>query len=347
MSGKEKPCTPVDLAAVRSALAKSGGKRLWRGLDDLADSGEFKDFREHEYPYDDPKSRLGISRRDFLKVTGAASALLGLTACTKLPTEKIVPYVNAPEQVIPGIPLFYATSIPFQGYGTGLLVESHMGRPTKAEGNPDHPASLGATDIYAQASLLDMYDPDRSQVVLREGRVGSYSDFLDLLKELRADYLAKKGAGLRFLTETVTSPALADQFHDVLTQFPQAKWHQYEPLARDNVRAGGKLAFGEYVETVYHFDQADVIVALDSDFLASGPGCVRYAREFADKRRVTGPDSTMNRLYAVECIPTVTGVQADHRLRLKSGDVESVARSLAAQLGVKVNSMVTAPAGIP
>ncbi|HUY12389.1 MAG TPA: TAT-variant-translocated molybdopterin oxidoreductase [Terriglobia bacterium] len=347
MSGKEKPQIPIDLAAVRSALEKSGGKRMWRGLDDLAGSREFQDFRDHEYPYDDPKSRLGVSRRDFLKVAGAATTLLGLTACTKLPVEKIVPYVNAPEQIVPGHPLFYATSMPFQGYGTGLLVESHMGRPTKAEGNPGHPASLGSTDIYAQASLLDMYDPDRAQVVLREGHVGSYSDFLDLLKGLRAEHLAKKGAGLRFLTETVTSPTLADQFHDLLTQFPQAKWHQYEPLARDNARAGAKLAFGEYVETVYHFDQADVVVALDSDFMASGPGAVRYAREFANKRRVTGPDSTMSRFYAVECTPTVTGVQADHRLRLKSGDVEAVARSLAAQLGVKVSSVVTAPAGIP
>jgi MoCo/4Fe-4S cofactor protein with predicted Tat translocation signal len=347
MSGKEKPQTPIDLEALRSVLAESGGKRMWRGLEDLADSREFRDFRDHEYPYDDPKSRLGVSRRDFLKITGAASALLGLTACTKLPTEHIVPYVNAPEQIIPGIPLFYATSMPFQGYGQGLLVESHMGRPTKAEGNPDHPASLGATDIFAQASLLDMYDPDRSQVVLREGHVGSYSDFLDVLKDLRATYLAKKGAGLSFLTGTVTSPTLADQFHDILTQLPQAKWHQYEPLGRDNVRSGARLAFGEYVETVYHFDQADVVVALDADFLASGPACVRYAREFADKRRVSGPASTMNRLYAVECIPTVTGTQADHRLRLKPSEVEALARSLALQLGVKVNSRVAAPGGVP
>jgi MoCo/4Fe-4S cofactor protein with predicted Tat translocation signal len=346
MSRKEKP-PQIDLAAVRSTLAKSGETRMWRGLDELAETREFRDFRDHEYPYDDQKSRLGISRRDFLKVAGGATALLGLTACTKLPVEKIVPYVNSPEQIVPGVPLFYATSMPFQGYGLGLLMESHMGRPTKAEGNPDHPASLGAADVFGQASVLDMYDPDRSQVVLQEGRVGSYSDFLDLLRELRAKYLAKKGAGLHFLTETITSPTLADQFHDILTQFPQAKWHQYEPLTRDNVRAGAKLAFGEYVETVYHFDQAIVVVTLDADILMGRPGSLRYAREFSDKRRITGADSTMNRLYAVEGVPTVTGVQADHRLQLKSSEVESVARVMASHLGVKLSSSASVPAGVP
>ena len=209
-----------------------------------------------------------IGRRDVLKLMAASAAFAGLTACTKLPTEKIVPYAQqAPEEFIPGKPLFYATAMPFGGVGTGLLVESHMGRPTKVEGNPGHPASLGAADIFAQASVLDLYDPDRSQVAVRNGRIGSWSAFLTAMDELRLQLAGNKGAGFRLLTETVTSPALADQIHSLLTQFPSAKWHQFEPCGRDAAREGSRLAFGEYVNTVYRFDQADVILSLDSDFL--------------------------------------------------------------------------------
>ena len=206
--------------------------------------------------------------------------------------------------------------MPFGGVGTGLLVESHMGRPTKVEGNPGHPASLGAADIFAQASVLGLYDPDRSQVAIRNGRIGSWSAFLTAMDELRLQLVANKGAGFRLLTETVTSPALADQIHSLLTQFPSAKWHKFEPCGRDAAREGSRLAFGEYVSTVYRFDQADVVLSLDSDFLSSGPGSLRYAHDFAGKRRISDPQSTMNRLYVVESTPSATGAMADHRLAL-------------------------------
>jgi Fe-S-cluster-containing dehydrogenase component/anaerobic selenocysteine-containing dehydrogenase len=265
---------------------------------------------------------------------GASAAFAGLTGCTKLPSEKIVPYVNPPEEIIPGKPLFYATTMPLGGLGTGLLVESHMGRPTKVEGNPDHPASLGATDVFAQASILTLYDPDRSKVVIHNGRIGSWSDYLAAVDEARQRHTLRKGAGLRILTETVSSPTLASQLRALLAQFPAAKWHQYEPCGRDAAREGARLAFGEYVNTVYRFDRADVVLAVDADFLCSGPGSVRHARDFSDRRRITRPDSAMNRLYVVESTLTSTGAMADHRLRLRSSDLEALTLVIAQGLGV-------------
>ena len=226
--------------------------------------------------------------------------------------------------------------MPFGGVGAGLLVESHMGRPTKVEGNPSHPASLGAADIFAQASVLGLYDPDRSQVAVRDGRIGSWSAFLSAMDELRLELAGNKGAGFRLLTETVASPTLADQIRSLLAQFPSAKWHQYEPCGRDGAREGSRMAFGEDVNTVYRFDQAAVILSLDSDFLCSGPGSLRYARDFADKRRVADAQSTMSRLYCVECIPSATGAMADHRWPLRASDVEVFAHVVAEGLGVKV-----------
>ena len=265
----------------------------------------------------------------FTRLVVALFFSTGLTACTKLPNEKIVPYVTPPEEIVPGKPLFYATAMPLGGFATGVLVESHMGRPTKVEGNPEHPASLGATDVFAQASVLTLYDPDRSKVAILNGRIGSWSDFLDAMAIARQAHLRRQGAGLRILTETVTSPTLADQLHSLLAQFPAAKWHQYEPVGRDAAREGARMAFGQYVNTVYRFDRADVILALDADFLGSGPGSVRYARDFADRRRVTGPGSTMNRLYVVESVLTSTGAMADHRLPLRAGDLENFALAVA------------------
>jgi molybdopterin-containing oxidoreductase family iron-sulfur binding subunit len=326
-------------------------KRFWRSLDELAQTRDYKDFLRHEYPYGASLASVdgmqggaargvnSVGRRDILKLMAASAALAGLTACTKLPTEKIVPYAQqSPEEFIPGKPLFYATAMPFGGVGTGLLVESHMGRPTKVEGNPGHPGSLGAADIFAQASVLGLYDPDRSQVAIRNGRIGSWSAFLAAMDELRLKLASNKGAGLRLLTETVTSPALADQIHTLLAQFPATKWHQFEACGRDGAREGSRLAFGEYVNTVYRFDQAHVIFSLDSDFLCSGPGSLRYAYDFANKRRIAGAQSLMNRLYVVESMPSATGAMADHRWPLRASDVEAFARLVAEGLGVEALS---------
>ena len=313
---------------------RAGHGRFWRSLDELAQTPAFRQAQA-EFPQGEvPAAPTGINRRDVLKLMSASAALAGLTACTKLPPDKIVPYVKAPEELVPGNPLFYATAMPFGGVGRGLLVESHMGRPTKIEGNPGHPASLGAADVFGQASVLTLYDPDRSQVPIHLGRVGSWEAFLaDLGNALNAER-PRRGAGLRILTETVSSPTLGDQIRSLLGQFPAARWHQYEPCARDNVREGAKAAFGSYVNTLYHFERAEVVLSLDSDFLFTEPGCLRYARDFSDRRRVAGTTSTMNRLYLVESALSITGAMADHRLPLRSSDVEAFALSLARALGV-------------
>ena len=171
--------------------------------------------------------------------------------------------------------------MPLGGVATGLLVESHEGRPTKIEGNPLHPGSLGATDVFAQAAVLGLYDPDRSQTLTNLGEIRPWSAFLGAIRAALTAQQPLKGAGLRILTESVSSPTLAAQIRDLLARFPSAKWHQWDPASRDNARAGAKLAFGEYVDAQYRFDQADVILSLDADFLGCGPGSLRYARDFA------------------------------------------------------------------
>ena len=208
-----------------------------------------------------------------------------------LPLEPIVPYVRQPEEVVPGRPMFYATAITLGGYASPMLVESHLGRPTKIEGNEQHPASLGGTDIFAQASILGMYDPDRSQSVVSLGDLRSWQDFVNAIRGPLSAQKAVQGAGIRILTPTISSPTLADQLRNFLKIYPQAKWHVYEPVNRDNVLEGAKMAFGQPVETRYDFSNADVIVSLDADFLYAGfPGNVRYIRDFAKRRNPDGRD---------------------------------------------------------
>ncbi|MCS7271302.1 MAG: hypothetical protein NZ703_09470, partial [Gemmataceae bacterium] len=284
-----------------------------------------------------------VSRRHFLTVMGASLALAGATGCNirPAPARKIVPYTIQPAEITPGVPLFFATAHSLGGFGTGILVRSNEGRPTKIEGNPDHPSSLGGTDAIAQASLLDLYDPDRSQSPTHNGLPIGYEQIIQAVrKELYVLGEPKKNVRLRILTETVTSPTLASYILKLLNDFPQAKWVQHEPISRDNVREGSRLAFGRVVHTVYDFTQADVVLALDADFLGFGPGHVRYAHDFASRRKVRvdsregiKPDQ-MNRLYAVESMPTSTGSAADHRLALPSSMIDSFLRDVARELGL-------------
>ena len=337
----------IDLVAARAKLAGDGGKRFWQSLEELSDTKEYRNFLENEFPGNAEKDSEGINRRDVLRLMAASAAMAGLGACTKLPTEKIVPYVHPPEEIVAGRPLFYASSMPHAGAATGVLVESHMGRPTKIEGNPEHPGSLGGTDVFMQASILDLYDPDRSQTVIHEGRVSTWSDFAAAMGNARTR-LAPKGAGLRILTETVISPTLGAQIQKLLSQFPEAKWHQYEPCNGDGAREGARLAFGKPVNSVYHFDRADVILSLDADFLTSGPGHVRYTRDFSSRRDLSaGPSSRLNRLYVAESMTTSTGVMADHRLAVRSADIDDLARQVAAAAGIAVAPSVNASAKIP
>ena len=347
MAMNDKPGERLDLAALRERLQNDGSPRYWQSLAQLAGAKEVQNYSDHEFPHVPEKPVQEVSRRDVLKFMAASAALAGLTACTKLPPEKIVPYVQAPEEIVPGKPIFYATAMPFSGIATGLLVESHMGRPTKIEGNPEHPASLGASDAFAQASILTLYDPDRPQVVTHQGRISTWSAFLNAMSMVRAEQQTRKGAGLRILTETVSSPSLADQLQSALKQFPQAKWHQYEPAGREAAREGSRLAFGEYINTYYRFDKADVVLALDADFLCYGPGSLRYARDFSDRRRIVNDQSTMNRLYMVESTPSGTGAMADHRWPLRPSQIEEFARAVAQQVGLATTGNKTPPHGVP
>src|SRR3984957_12027721 len=299
--------------------AEKSGPEYWRSLEELAGSEDFQQALHREFPKGASEWIDSVSRRGFLKVMGASLGLAGMTGCVKLPFEPIVPYVRQPEEVIPGRPMFYATAMTLGGYANPILVESHLGRPTKIEGNDLHPASLGGTDIFAQASLLTMYDPDRSQSVVSMGDQRSWQAFTSAIQGPLNAQKNLQGAGIRILTPTISSPTLADQLRNFLKIYPQAKWHCYEPINRDNVLEGAKLAFGQPVETRYDFSKADVIVSLDADFLYAGfPGNVRYIRDFASRRN---PDAPMNRLYVIESTPTTTGAKADHRVPLRASEI--------------------------
>jgi MoCo/4Fe-4S cofactor protein with predicted Tat translocation signal len=326
--------TPPDLASVRTRLQAATGPEYWRSLDELAGTPEFQELLHREFPQGASELLDPVSRRTFVKLMGASLALAGVTACTRQPAEKIVPYVRQPEEIVPGKPLYFATAMPLAGYATPLLVESHEGRPTKVEGNPDHPVNRGSTDVFAQASILGLYDPDRSRTLTDRGEIKPWGVFLSALKAAVEAKRALGGDGIRLLTGSVTSPTLADQLRQLLAEFPAIKWHQWEPAGRDEAREGARLAFGEHVDVHYRLDRAQVIVALDADLLASGPHSLRYAREFAEGRRVTGGRREMNRLYAVEPTPSATGTIADHRLPLQAGAIGPFALALAAALGV-------------
>ncbi|MBV9504430.1 MAG: TAT-variant-translocated molybdopterin oxidoreductase, partial [Acidobacteriia bacterium] len=327
----------LDLAAVRARLESARGREYWSSLEDLASAPEFKELLHREFPQqaigwsDDEDSVEG--RRNFLKLMGASLALGGLAACTRQPTEHITPYVRQPEELIPGRPLFYATSMTMHGVAKGVLAESHEGRPTKIEGSPEHPATLGAADAFLQASVLNLYDPDRSQNVLFNGEIRAWGDFYTSLREVLEQHASRQGAGIHVLTETLTSPAMADQIQRVQKLYPALKWHQWEPAGPHAARAAASQSFGQPVNTYYNVANANVIVSLDSDFLATGPASFRYARQFAARRRVRGDQTEMNRLYVVEPMPTPTGTRADHRIPLRAGEVEEFAWALATALG--------------
>src|SRR5215471_349279 len=272
------------LPASRSSLPNqsASGPEYWRSLEELADSQALQEFVQREFPQAAAEWHDAVSRRRFLQIMGASLALAGLGACSRQPEEKIVPYVRAPrEGMVPGKALYFATTLTLDSLALGVLAQSALGRPIKIEGNPQHPASLGATDAFAQAAVLTLYDPDRAQAVLQRGQISTWNAFLTALSATLESQRLTGGAGIRVLTETVTSPTLAEQFRTLLSTFPAARWHQYEPVTNHTVQAGARLAFDQDVTPLYHFDNATVMLALDADFLASEPGAVRYAHDFA------------------------------------------------------------------
>lgn len=341
----------LDLTSVRARLAGQSGRQFWRSLEELAETPGFDEFLKREFPRQSNGWLGPVSRREFFKTMGAGLVLAGLTGCASAPATRIIPYVNKPEELIPGKPLFYATAMTLGGYATGLLVESHEGRPTKVEGNPTHPSSLGASDVFSQASILSLYDPDRSQSVLNLARPSTWQNFINTIQRrmgaLRGGGQTNAGEGLRILTESTTSPTLYAQMQALLSGLPGARWTQYDPVGKQSLLEGSQLAFGQNTHTYYRFDRATRIVALDSDFLYATPGTLRYAREFIDRRRVDNGQTEMNRLYVAESSLTNTGAMADHRVRVKASEIENLARALASAVGVEIGGDADAPSSVP
>jgi molybdopterin-containing oxidoreductase family iron-sulfur binding subunit len=309
-------------------------KTMWRSLDDLAGDPAYRELVGREFPaYAD--EMLAPSRRDFLRLMGASVALAGMTACRRWPEESIVPFAHLPEGYVPGATVRYATSFDLQGAATGLLVTSYDGRPIKIEGNPSHPQSLGATDPMSQATVLQLYDPDRStEIVERERGKGSATrkrdELVSWIEKQLAGFKAGGGAGLRVLAEPSSSPTLARLKAQFARAFPKAAWVEWDPLSRDAAREGAALAFGRPVRTHLALEKADVIAAFDADILSDDPAQLANARAWAARRRAT--DGTMNRLYAVEAAYSLTGGSADHRIAAQSALVPVALGRLVAKL---------------
>jgi len=323
----------------RVSKGASGAKpKFWRSLDELTDSEDIKVWLHREFPEKASEFTDPEGRRQFLQLMGASVALAGLSsACTRQPAEAIVPYAKAPEIFIPGRPVYFATVLSTDGAAQGVLVESHMGRPTKIEGNPDHPGSLGSTDHFAQAEILNLYDPDRSKSVTYRTETRAWADFIASIRPMLDAQKALKGEGLRLLTATVNSPTLGAQIGELLKQYPMAKWHVHDPLSRRNAMDGARAAFGKALQTVYNFAEADVIISLDADFLGLGGDKVANARAFMARRAADDlGGKEMNRLYMAESSISITGASADHRMAVRAAEVEGIARELAAEVGLGV-----------
>ncbi len=317
----------MTLDQVRTKLDGKTGRRFWKNLDELAETPEFHELMQEEFPRQSTEWVDSVSRRGFMKVMGASLALAGLAGCTKQPDEIIYPYIRQPEDLVLGNAMYFATAFPFPTGAIPVLVKSQEFRPIKVDGNPEHPVSKGKSDIYTQATLLELYDPDRSQHVLHRGQASDFAgfqrDFIAAAKKLSG------GQGLYFLSETITSPTLAAQWKELQTAFPQASLVQYDPVNRDSARAASKTAFGEYVDAQYRLENADLIVSLDADFLSgiAHPGFLPMSRAYAERHRYE-EDKTMNRMYVVETMPTVTGFKADHRLALRPSQIAAFAQAL-------------------
>jgi molybdopterin-containing oxidoreductase family iron-sulfur binding subunit len=331
----------LTLAEVQASLQGKTGKRYWRSLDELAETSEFGEMLEREFPRFSGEWVDSVSRRGFMKLAGASLALAGMTGCAKQPDEQIYPYVKQPEDLVLGKPMYFATAMPFSTGVQPLLVKTDAFRPIKVEGNPDHPLVRGGSDPIAQGSLLDLYDPDRSQHVQYRGNPTEWPEFLAAFVKALEAKKSTGGAGLAVLTNTVTSPTLAAQIKQAQAAFPQSQWYQWDPVNRDSAMAASKAVFGSFKDAQYKLDEADIILSLDSDFLSgiAQPGFTALARQYGRRRKLeldpeTGLKTTeLNRLYAVESAATTTGFKAEHRLALSPAQLETFAYALASMVG--------------
>ena len=326
------PSSKQTFAAIREKILSQNGKEYWRSIEEQADTPEFREFIAQEYPHEIEEWDNSLSRRNFVKVMGASLALAGLSGCVIQPPEKIVPYVTAPTGMLPGKANFFATAMSVGGVATGLLAKSYDARPVKIEGNPQHPGSQGATDVLAQASLLEMYDPDRSQEVTFRGGYSNWQNFMTTIRSAIEQNRADGGAGIRFFTQTVTSPTLIDQMTKVKAELPNSKWVQYEPVNKDNALAGARLSFGTPAQAVYKFDRAERVLLLDADIFSGFN--VGYIKDFAKQRVYSETKKDICRLYCIETTVSITGAKADHRIAVKPSQMPEIAKAVAAAVGV-------------
>jgi molybdopterin-containing oxidoreductase family iron-sulfur binding subunit len=322
------------------------GPKYWRSLEQLSDTPQFRQWMEREFPSGASELSDPVSRRNFVKVMSASFLLagLGVTGCRR-PVEKIYPFAKMPENYTYGVAQYYATAMPWRRGAVPLVVKSNEGRPTKIEGNPDHPDSNGGTDPMTQAAVLSLYDPDRAMRANRNGSGESRAAALDFLQAAGKE--AGDGGGLAFLLEQSSSPSRARLQQSLSEKLPGARWYVYEPVDLDIGRQAASLAYNSPVEPYYKLDEARVIVSLDCDFIGSEQDAHGHIRRFARGRALESKDDSMSRLYAVESLFTLTGLSSDHRLRvppsmvvpvmarlalnvLKSSDVDQKLRELAA-----------------
>ena len=316
------------------AAAPATAKKFWKSLEAKENPEAFAKAAEPEFPMGvgTVEDATSVSRRGFLTVATATAAAIGIEGCVRRPVEQILPYAQAPEYLNPGVPMHYATSVERRGEALGLLVTTYEGRPTKIEGNPEHPASLGSTDLLAQAMVLDLYDPDRSNTPKQGDAKKTFADVDALMASIVRTHTADAGAGLRILATPTISPSFLRLRAAVQQRFPQAKFYTWAPVNESNAREGARLAFGEPVVAHHDYQGAKIILSIDSDFLQTESGSVRAARRFADGRRLSQPTDSMSRLYVVESTHSTTGANADHRLALAPSKIAAYLRALAKEL---------------
>jgi len=317
---------------VRLVPSAATGRRYWRSLDELADTPEFREWLHREFPQGASEFADGVSRRHFMRIMSASFALAGLgvmaTGCRR-PEEKLEPFGQQPENYVYGEPEYYATAMPTRTGAVPLVVKSYEGRPIKIEGNARFPGGNGGTDTYAQASILDLYDPDRARRFTHDGNPVSRDEALKFLDELSKKFAATQGEGLAFLTESSMSPSRARLQKIIAGKFPKSQWFTYDAIDSGIHQRAATQAFGQPVRPVFHFDKAKVILSLDCDFLGSEDDAPNHIRRFVSGRK---PDGKMSRLYVVESLFTLTGANADHRLRLPTDTVARVAEEIFTQL---------------
>src|SRR6185437_10934450 len=305
--------------------------RQWSGIEELSGDPAFQAWVDAEYPA--AVEFAPTARREFLKLMGASFALAGLTGCEKSPFVAAIPYVYQPDEETPGLPRYYATAVTFDGYAQPVIATTYSGRPTKLDGNQDHPVTVGRSDIFMQAAVLQLYDPDRAQGPTRHGDAATWADVVSNISELRAGWTSRQGEGLRLLIGPTTSPTLLRQLGALVQAFPKARVHLHEPAGTAARRAATAAVYGQPLDLHYRLDRCDVVVSFDDDFLGPGPHQVRNARLWSASRRRSG-DKPGIRLYAAESIPCATGAMASPRLIADASRMSGLAEALAAKLGI-------------